>query len=615
MRRKSRSHPRRVSKLILLAGLMAVSGGLATVAAQTLPGIPSPQEAPTPEPPSSAPVPEALASPRATFASFLDAMVAVKKGDRERLADAIACLDVADIPAGAREEAARKFARDLKVYLDKTELIRLETIPARWDAPVYVWRRTGAGEISLRRTDDGRWLFSKATRDALPDLLESVRGKQFVEGIEGGGGVGLSLADMIRAKLPPSLARRSFLIENWQWLALVALILVGVIADRILRYLLGVQIRKILGKRSRRIDAGMVTRFEAPLGILAMALLWALVLPLLDLPISIIEILTPAVEVLMAAAAVWAAYRFVDLLAAYFATITAETASKLDDLLVPMIRRALKIVVVAFGLVFIAQNLDIPIASLITGLGLGGLAFALAAKDTVENLFGSLTVLIDRPFQLGDWIVMGDLEGTVVEVGLRSTRIRTFYNSIITIPNSKLVSAAVDNLGAREYRRIKMYLSVQYDTPPEKIEAFCEGMRELVRQHPYTRKDYYNIYLNRFGASGLDILFYVFHRAPDWTTELRERHRLFLDVLRLAARLGVEFAFPTQTLHIASAPPGMCGAEPVSSPEAPGAPFEEIVTLGRREAQTIVKSDWGEQPQPPVDFKDPERIRPKPEGL
>ena len=613
MRYQSRSFRRWMSNSLLLMGLVAPWSLPGAVLAQSLPGLPGSQKAPAPKPPSAAPVPEALASPRATFASFLDAMVAVKKGEGKRLADAIACLDVADIPAGAREESARKFARDLKVYLDKTELIRLETIPDKWDAPLYVWRRSGAGEVSLRRMDDGRWLFSKATRDALPDLLESVRGKQFVKGIEGGGGVEVSLADMIRAKLPASLARRSFLLENWQWLALVALILLGVIADRVLRYLLGVQIRKILGKRSRGIDAGMVARFEAPLGILAMAVLWSLALPLLDLPISIIEILSPAVEVLMAAAAVWAAYRFVDLLAAYFATVTAETESKLDDLLVPMIRRALKIIVVAFGLVFIAQNLDIPIASLITGLGLGGLAFALAAKDTVENLFGSLTVLIDRPFQLGDWIVMGDLEGTVVEVGLRSTRVRTFYNSIITIPNSKLVSAAVDNLGAREYRRSKMYLSVQYDTPPEKIEAFCEGMRELVRQHPYTRKDYYNIYLNRFGASGLDILFYVFHRAPDWTTELRERHRLFLDVLRLAARLGVEFAFPTQTLHIASAPAGMCGAEPAPSPDAPAAPFEEIVGLGREEARTIVSSDWGAQPQPPVDFKDPDRIRPKPE--
>ncbi len=556
-------------------------------------------------------VPETLASPRATFSTFLDAMVAVRKGEKERLRDAVSCLDLADLPPAAREEAGRKFARDLKIFLDKTEWVDLQQLPDQWNDPLYVWRTFPAGAIVLERADNGRWLFSRRTREALPELLESVRDRAFVGGLDGGGGVEPSVADLLRSRMPASLIERTFLIENWQWLALLALVLLGVVIDRVLRYLVGVRIRRLLGRRLQRVDAAVITRFEAPLGILTMTVVWSLLLPLLDLPINVIGVLDPAIQVLMAVAGVWATYRLVDVAAEYFASLTAETESKLDDLLVPLVRRALKIIVVAFGLVFVAQNLDIPIASLVTGLGLGGLAFALAAKDTVENLFGSVTVLIDRPFQLGDWIVIGDLEGTVVELGLRSTRIRTFYNSVITIPNSKLVSAAVDNLGAREYRRIKTYLSVQYDTPPEKIEAFCEGMRELVRQHPFTRKDYYNIYLNRFGASGLDILFYVFHKAPDWTTELRERHRLFLDILKLARHLGVEFAFPTQTLHIASVPEGFAGAPAPPAPEAvPG--FEEVVRQGREQARQVMEESWGRGKQPPVDFSDPDRIRPTP---
>ncbi|MDQ7007299.1 MAG: mechanosensitive ion channel family protein [Acidobacteriota bacterium] len=558
-------------------------------------------------------VPAALASPRATFRTFLDAMVAVRRGEKDRLREAVSCLDLADLPPAAREEAGRKFARDLKIFLDKTEWVDLEQLPAEWAEPAYVWRRFPAGVIALERDDDGRWLFSRQTRQALPDLLESVRDRAFIGGLEGGGGVEPSVADLLRARMPEALRERAFLLENWQWLALLALVLLGVIVDRVLRYLVGVRIRKLLGGRLQRVDAAVITRFEAPLGILTMTVVWSILLPLLDLSINVIGVLEPAIQVLMAVAGVWATYRLVDVASEYFASLTAETESKLDDLLVPLVRRALKIIVVAFGMVFIAQNLDIPIASLVTGLGLGGLAFALAAKDTVENLFGSVTVLIDRPFQLGDWIVIGDLEGTVVELGLRSTRIRTFYNSVITIPNSKLVSAAVDNLGAREYRRIKTYLSVKYDTPPEKIEAFCEGMRELVRRHPFTRKDYYNIYLNRFGASGLDILFYVFHKAPDWTTELRERHRLFLDILELARRLGVEFAFPTQTLHIASVPEGFAGAPAPPAPEAvPG--FEEVVRQGREQARQVMEESWGQGVQPPVDFDDPDRIRPTPLG-
>ena len=324
----------------------------------------------------------------------------------------------------------------------------------------------------------------------------------------------------------------------------------------------------------------------------------------------------------MAAAGVWGAYRLVDLLAAHFTALAQRTESRVDDILVPLVRRGLKIVVAAFGLLFIAQNLNIDVTSLLAGLGLGGLAFALAAKDTVENLFGSVTVLVDRPFHIGDWVVIGDVEGTVEEIGFRSTRIRTFYNSVITVPNSTLVHSSVDNLGVRSFRRVKCMISIQYDTPPDRIEAFCEGIRELIRKHPYTRKDYYLVYFNEFADSALNILLYAFHQTPDWPTELRERHRLFVDIVRLAQRLSVEFAFPTRTLHLASAPPemriGQGGGEATPAREAgvdTSAAFEfdgheDAIRLGRAEAQTIIEQMRSGERQAPVDFGDPDRIRP-----
>ena len=158
------------------------------------------------------------------------------------------------------------------------------------------------------------------------------------------------------------------------------------------------------------------------------------------------------------------------------------------------------------------------------------------------------------------------------------------------MPNSNLVRAAVDNYGRRQYRRWKTYLGVQYDTPPDKLVAFTEGIRELVRSHPYTRKDYFQVYLNQFGPSSLDILLYIFHEVPDWSTELRERERMFLDIVRLADQLGVQFAFPTQTVHLyreehaeheiqsptprarpSATPPRRASASPrCSSPSSPG---------------------------------------------
>jgi len=228
------------------------------------------------------------------------------------------------------------------------------------------------------------------------------------------------------------------------------------------------------------------------------------------------------------------------------------------------------------------------------------LAFALAAKDLLGNFFGSLTVLLDRPFHIGDWVIIGDVEGSVEQVGFRSTRIRTFYNSLITLPNALLTTTKIDNMGARRYRRMKTMLGLTYDTPPEKIDAFCEGIRSLIQLHPYMRKDYYQVYFNQYSAASLDILVYVFWETPDWNTELRERHRFLLDVLRLAKQLDVEFAYPTQTLYLKQ------DAEPVLNS---GQEFQATMTesdafaMGRKEATAIVDGTLGQGVKPePVRF-------------
>jgi MscS family membrane protein len=242
--------------------------------------------------------------------------------------------------------------------------------------------------------------------------------------------------------------------------------------------------------------------------------------------------------------------RLTDLVCGILMHLAGKTESRFDDIIVPLLRKTAKVFIFALGVIYGAQNLNINIVPLITGLGIGGLAFAFAAKDTIENFFGSIAVILDRPFEVGDWVIVGEVEGTVEELGLRSTRIRTFYNSQVTVPNATLVRATVDNLGRRTYRRWKTYLGVQYDTPPEKLLAFTEGIRELIRQHPYTRKDFYQVWCSDFADFSLNILLYVFFHVPDWATELRERERLFVDVVRLADRLGVQFAFPTQTVHL-----------------------------------------------------------------
>jgi MscS family membrane protein len=355
----------------------------------------------------------------------------------------------------------------------------------------------------------------------------------------------------LEEEIPEALQGGGFLgLEYWQWIGLLLLIFLGVVADYGVRAVFRPVIRRGIRKLHSQVDEQSIKDAVRALGLFAGALVWLLLVKALVLSGTIREIASAAVGVYAVFTGTLTGWRFTDLAADIFLHLAKRTEAKFDDILVPLMRKTLKVFIVAFGVIYGAQNLNIDIVPLLTGLGIGGLAFAFAAKDTIENFFGSIAVILDRPFEVGDWVLIGDVEGTVEELGFRSTRIRTFYNSQVTVPNASLVRAHVDNYGRRTYRRWKTFIGVQYDTPPEKLLAFTEGIRELVRQHPYTRKDFYQVWCNDFGDSSLNILLYVFHHVPDWATELRERERLFVDIVRLADRLGVQFAFPTRTIHL-----------------------------------------------------------------
>lgn len=363
------------------------------------------------------------------------------------------------------------------------------------------------------------------------------------------------LGPALRELAPEGLREGDFAgLQYWQWLAVLLLILAGLAFDALLRPLLRLALRRGLGRLGRDIEDEELRVFARPWGLVAAALVWLGGLHALGLAGLPEVVLVNAARIYLTLVAVLACWRTVDLWGSVFAARAAKTASRVDDVLVPLLRRAGKIFVAALGVVYVADGLSIDIAPLLASLGIGGLAFAFAAKDTIENFFGSIAVLTDRPFLVGDWVVIGDVEGTVERIGFRSTRIRTFYDSMVTVPNATLVRAQVDNYGRRRYRRIKTTLQLSYATPPAKVLAFVEGVRELLRSHPASRKDYYQVWLKDLGASSLEVLLYCFVETPDWTSELRERERLLLDILRLAERLEVEIAYPTQTVHLRRGP-------------------------------------------------------------
>ncbi len=608
--------PRPIGALCALLTLLLLVALPAPLAQAQPDGNGAPAESTEAPPPAPAPAPKPdsrFESPRATMNTFYDSARRLSEGkgssaDRAAMIRAMGLAptqtDKANDYAGALlgvlirvgfhdamlDDAEAAASTDTFSFLphqkpffrsDQSEVIETASNP----------------KIILTKGDNAEWAFSDDTIAEIESLYDAVADMDRVmAGDEGG----LSSALWIERYLPNQLKSEFIGVKLWKWIGLFFIILVGMVLDLIFRSILRATWRRLEKKRrptAEPIEAKELRKNVRPFGLLVAALVALVALPVLGLPEVALLALMFAARLALTVAAVMAAYRVADVIAFFFQGRAELTDTKIDDLLVPLIRKAAKVFITAIGLVYLADALTIPVLPLLSGLGIGGLAVAFAAKDTIENFFGSISVIVDSPFDVGDWIVVGDVEGTVEELGFRSTRVRTFYNSLVTVPNATLVRANVDNYGRRKYRRYSTHVSIAYDTPPDRIEAFCEGIREIIRSHPYTRKDYFQVWLHKMGAASLDIMLYVFHEAPNWETELRERQRLLLDILRLSHTMGVELAFPTQTLYLRN--------EEGWAPAQPGESRAESASLreGRTVAVEMMKdAEWRKRKPGPYRF-------------
>ncbi|MFQ5591171.1 MAG: mechanosensitive ion channel family protein [Phycisphaerae bacterium] len=504
---------------------------------------------------TEAKAPAARRSPRATMSTFLDAMNA----HPQDVDSAVQCLD----PTGQDSEAwsvrGPDLAHKLKIVMDKIKLVVLSEIPNDPTGVPYEFHLGKTGNIVIGRIEEkgelhGEWRFTPQTLKTLDALYQEYEDRPIIAELrEAGVEERLTFGLWLRRAMPEPLRASFWHLEVWQWAVLLALVPLGWFIQLVSAGLATLLLRSWFRRSGVNVGVDVQRRALRSSGAIVTVLFWLYALHHLLLPPEALGVLLPITRLALAVTAVWVGYRFVDVLGGHIAADKEVQLTRFDDVLIPLLRTILRLVVILVVILVVLAWWGKPPSTVLGALGIGGLAMAFAAKDTLGNFFGSITVLFDRPFGIGDWIVIGEVEGTVERVGFRSTRVRTFYNSVVTIPNSSIVNTQVDNYGARRYRRARIILSITYDTPPDKIDAFCEGIRELIRLQPHTRKDYYHVYFNKFGASSLDILLYLFFEVPDWPTELRERHRLFVDILRLADRLGVEFAYPTQTVWLARA--------------------------------------------------------------
>lgn len=340
-----------------------------------------------------------------------------------------------------------------------------------------------------------------------------------------------------------------------QYGGIIVLIVAAFALNWLLRLVLGLLFRLVLYRfiKDEAIQR-KIKRTVRPLGLLILFWVLSWMLRAFLLPASVMRFIVPPMEIALIVFAMLVVVRGIELISEYLMYLAKKRESESFQHLIPFIETFAQIVVVVISLFYILQNLNFNATALVAGLSIGGLAIALAAQETIKNLFGSITIFADRPFKIGDWIVAEGVEGDVEEIGFRSTRIRTFNSSVVYIPNGRLADLTIDNLGLRIYRRFRTFINITYDTPVVLQKAFVEGIRKIVELHPQTRKDFYGVHINEFGASSINILLYIYFIVADTQEEWKVREQFIIEVFELAEVLGVRFAYPTQTLHIESMP-------------------------------------------------------------
>lgn len=435
-------------------------------------------------------------------------------------------------------------ARQLKMVLDGGGyFIHLSKLPREPDyvdstsnSNIYVLFPDRLPEVYVERIN-GKWQFSAHTVEMIPQLYA----RTFPFGLS-------KLLEML-----PKSSHRNFLgVEIWKLLAILIgfgfFFVVFFVLSWLLRVVLSVLSNRYI--RHLRGQSKLKTRLTQLISVYICLWALSLTLPVLLLPIKLLNVLLTMMTLARTILLVFVLLRIAEILFLYARDYTSKTASKMDDQLLPIFERVMVFLVIVGGILNILQTFDVNITALIAGVSIGGLAIALAAQDTVKNFIGSAMIFIDKPFQIGDYIQQGTIEGTVEEVGFRTTRIRNIDKSLISVPNGHVADATITNLGLRPARRMQLNIGVMYSTPPEKIEMFTHGLRQLIEKHPHTSKTDYLVRFQNLGASSLDIFFRVYIFAATMMDELSYREDLLFGIIKMAKELGIGFAFPSTSVYV-----------------------------------------------------------------
>ena len=268
------------------------------------------------------------------------------------------------------------------------------------------------------------------------------------------------------------------------------------------------------------------------------------------------ETIKQILETLVIYVVFWAILSVLEAMKGIMYGITAKLNKDLSKEMGNFILALIKILVAGIGLGAMLQVWGINVTALVASLGIGGLAFALAAKDTVANLFGSFSLLADRTIRIGEWIIVNNVEGVVEDIGMRTTKIRSFGKSLITVPNHVIANNPIENFSRRGIRRIKMNVGLTYSTTTEQISQIVSDIKQMLLDHEgISHDDTLLVNFESFGDSSLNIFIYCFTNTANWEDYLKTREDINLKIMQIVEKNGSSFAFPSQSIYVESMPP------------------------------------------------------------
>ena len=477
-------------------------------------------------------------SPRGTVRGYL---AACREGDYERAAN---YLDLRRIPGDGPT-----LARQLRLILSRTLWVDVETLsqehagrsndglPSHRDRLGTINTKAGKVDILLQRVprEDGVtiWKFAGVTVAQVPDLY-----REFGYGV-------------LERFLPQIFFELQFLdIALWQWIGLLVLVLLAAVVSWFLTVFIVRLLGTVVGFTKTTIDDKIRVEAAGPIRLAIAVLLFRAGFVPLGLGVKATEFISSLLSALFIVAVTWLLLRVTDVLSSVVEERLVERGEVGAIGLVPSGRKLVKAIVVILAFIAILSNFGFNVAALVAGLGVGGIAVALAAQKSIENLFGGIMLYADRPVRVGDFCRFGDKMGTIEEIGIRSTRIRTLDHTVITVPNATFSNMEIDNITARERIRLLAILTVRYETMPDQLRYILVEIRKLLYSHERVTPDTPRVRFINFGAYSLDIEVVAYVDTTDWAEFLGIREDIFLRIMDIIEASGSGFAFPSQTLYM-----------------------------------------------------------------